>query len=648
MSRLLSFREMRRPSNPAGMWSIVIVFHNSVSLDTSGAYHIILADGGKMSIVGDKDENDDWSAYSNGESPVGLGCLYDDDRKTGIDLSIYAQSAGTGELYINNGSGSFEDRIKVGDAINVDELTINGGKITCDTEGSKSYGISTKNLTINDGTVNATAATMNSYALFSTGNITINGGSITATANGTDGSGIKADASITINDGEVKAEALKGGTLDDNYGIRSDGQITINGGRVTAKGSKAGIYSGNDETPLLLSWEKETDYFSANSFSLPNADVAIRPGKTFTDGKGHYYVAANASEVKSLENVTLSATSDTVHAVNFDCGGYETVPPLQILKAGSTVTEPADPNGETTYDGKTFAGWYQDEAYQIRYDFDSELTADLYLHAKWASLSNDLENASVKMIYRYTGDTIEPVVENNIGNTLTKDTDYTVSCKKDGSDTAVSMKDPGFYNITVTGKNTYSGSKTVRVCVLTFDAYDPVSGELKHGVTLPEGKDAAIVTASTVSMNTGWYVVTENVRVDSRMKVNGDVHLVLCDGVTLDAGGDAGNRGISVTEGNSLTIYSQEGNSGKLDASTGKVNYYAAIGGDCPANHSNNSNNNINNNNGNFSFVTADFWLYAKWTIKQHSVSFNMAGKSVENMPETQTVEHGAVATRPA
>ncbi len=46
--------------------------------------------------------------------------------------------------------------------------------------------------------------------------------------------------------------------------------------------------------------------------------------------------------------------------------------------------------------------------------------------------------------------------------------------------------------------------------------------------------------------------------------------------------------------------------------------------------------------------VTADFWLYAKWTIKQHSVSFNMAGKTVENAPETQNVEHGSAAARPA
>ena len=40
--------------------------------------------------------------------------------------------------------------------------------------------------------------------------------------------------------------------------------------------------------------------------------------------------------------------------------------------------------------------------------------------------------------------------------------------------------------------------------------------------------------------------------------------------------------GISVTYGNSLTIYSQEGNTGRLVASSNKVNFYAGIGGNSP------------------------------------------------------------------
>lgn len=493
-------------------------------------------------------------------------------------------------------------------------IIIKDGNVIATTKGEFGHALySPHNITIDGGTIEAHTYFDNANAIFCDYTVTVNGGSIRSLTEKDSASGIKAD-SVTINDGEVYAEAKKAEEPHDNFGIRSGRRITINGGRVTAKGMSGGIhsqYSGDDGSALLLSWKNETDIVCANSILLnTNQNVAIEPGKTFktsVNGQDHYYVAANASKVKELKDFKLTATSDTVYAVNFDCGEYGTVPPLQILKEGSTVTEPDDPKEGTKYNGLDFAGWYQDESYQIRYDFDSRVTADLYLHAKWAERSTDMKDASVKMIYRYTGDTIEPVVENNIGNTLTKDTDYTVSCKKDGSDTAVSMKDPGFYNIKVTGKNTYSGSKTVRVCVLTFDAYDPASGTLKHNVTLPEGKDAAIVTASTVSMNTGWYVVTESVTVNSRMKVNGDVHLILCDGVTLDAGGDAGNRGISVTEGNSLTIYSQEGNSGKLDASTRKVNYYAAIGGDCPANYiKNNDQNNINNNNGNFSYLNGN------------------------------------------
>ena len=45
--------------------------------------------------------------------------------------------------------------------------------------------------------------------------------------------------------------------------------------------------------------------------------------------------------------------------------------------------------------------------------------------------------------------------------------------------------------------------------------------------------------------------------------------------------------------------------------------------------------------------VTGNFWLYAKWTVKTYTVSFNMSGKTAADAPETQTVEHGKTAVRP-
>ena len=69
---------------------------------------------------------------------------------------------------------------------------------------------------------------------------------------------------------------------------------------------------------------------------------------------------------------------------------------------------------------------------------------------------------------------------------------------------------------------------------------------------------------------TKWYVVKDNITQenvagseDKRIKVTGDVHLILADNAVLTA-----NPGIEVSEGNSLTIYSQ---TAEVTLSTGKI-----------------------------------------------------------------------------
>lgn len=61
-----------------------------------------------------------------------------------------------------------------------------------------------------------------------------------------------------------------------------------------------------------------------------------------------------------------------------------------------------------------------------------------------------------------------------------------------------------------------------------------------------------------------WYVVSSSVTIEDRITVTGEVHLILADGCTLNA-----KKGISVTAGNSLTIYAQSADfteAGTLDA----------------------------------------------------------------------------------
>ena len=69
-----------------------------------------------------------------------------------------------------------------------------------------------------------------------------------------------------------------------------------------------------------------------------------------------------------------------------------------------------------------------------------------------------------------------------------------------------------------------------------------------------------------------WYVVNGDVTIGTRVTVTGKVHLILADGYTLNA-----TKGITVTGGNSLTIYGQSGGTGKLTATGDSLQ--AGIGG---------------------------------------------------------------------
>ena len=197
------------------------------------------------------------------------------------------------------------------------------------------------------------------------------------------------------------------------------------------------------------------------------------------------------------------------------------------------------------------------------------VTGNLTLYAKWAdAISYNLRDALIQRIYRYTGSAVTPVVRNNAAQLLTAGTDYTVT-------DATQMVQPGVYTLTVTGKGSYTGRQTVSVRVLTFDKSDGTN--LVTNCTLPaNNSNAVVVSSADTTMQSGcWYVVSEDATVAKRISVNGDVNLVLCDGATLTA-----ELGISVTDGNSLTIYSQSGNTGTLVAKLPDIVYHAAIGGD--------------------------------------------------------------------
>lgn len=67
------------------------------------------------------------------------------------------------------------------------------------------------------------------------------------------------------------------------------------------------------------------------------------------------------------------------HVVSFDSGAGSEVE-SQTVADGAKATRPADPTNE----GFTFVGWYKDAGLSEEFDFDTPVTSDITLHAKWS------------------------------------------------------------------------------------------------------------------------------------------------------------------------------------------------------------------------------------------------------------------------
>ncbi len=113
---------------------------------------------------------------------------------------------------------------------------------------------------------------------------------------------------------------------------------------------------------------------------------------------------------------------------------------------------------------------------------------------------------------------------------------------------------------------------TLPVSAATSVSYQEALWDGTKVVYTTKTADATPVTSSTTTMSAGWYVVDSNVTVSGRIEINGAVHLILCDGKTLTV-----TDGITLQNNNSLSIYGQTENTGKL-AATATTDIYSGIG----------------------------------------------------------------------
>ena len=110
-----------------------------------------------------------------------------------------------------------------------------------------------------------------------------------------------------------------------------------------------------------------------------------RSGYTFTgwntqaDGKGTAYKPGDSFTLTDEDTVLYAQWSKLV-TVSFDlCGHGGANIPSQTFVSGNKASEPTAPKE----DGWVFGGWYTEKGCQYRFSFDSAVTSDITLYAKW-------------------------------------------------------------------------------------------------------------------------------------------------------------------------------------------------------------------------------------------------------------------------
>ncbi|KAB7790641.1 Ig-like domain-containing protein [Bifidobacterium leontopitheci] len=83
-------------------------------------------------------------------------------------------------------------------------------------------------------------------------------------------------------------------------------------------------------------------------------------------------------KTQTVEEALKEYAPKVDYTVTFNSNGGSTVA-SQTVESGSKATKPADP----TKAGFTFGGWYKDAALKTLYDFNTAVTANITLYAKW-------------------------------------------------------------------------------------------------------------------------------------------------------------------------------------------------------------------------------------------------------------------------
>jgi len=230
--------------------------------------------------------------------------------------------------------------------------------------------------------------------------------------------------SLTVNAYRGAALAARGTTLSPvviELGVNTDGAVVLKS--LLAEGT--GTFSWDVTVPAvdtasmkILSLADGGEVYSTSSMSGSRTlnsgpyNVIFYFVKT-TSGQSlvwyeivHIYSTLDSKFTKEFTEAYFDNTSYTV---TFDSSGGSSAGTQSVLR-GDKVQRPVDPvklPDDPEKASHVFVNWYEDPAYTSAYDFDTPVTADITLYARWDKPEN-LSDAERWYTWAYPGDTDPP------------------------------------------------------------------------------------------------------------------------------------------------------------------------------------------------------------------------------------------------
>lgn len=112
----------------------------------------------------------------------------------------------------------------------------------------------------------------------------------------------------------------------------------------------------------------------------------------YKDNLSFYVVPGSYAEKWLKDNgfgdrIVGSSEAPKTYTVTFDLQGHGTAIPEVIVEKGNKVTKPADPSE----DGWIFGGWFTEKACKTAFDFETEITKNVTIYAKWDKGAEDIK-----------------------------------------------------------------------------------------------------------------------------------------------------------------------------------------------------------------------------------------------------------------